>query len=328
MRGSILVTFDELINARGIDAFSVTVNNDARDVHFTDITNYYSTYMFVGDVVRIIINHDVLLTPIISVIRKDYTTDDEGGDYGIKDAAVTFTSIVDDNDTTIFFTGSTVPDAYNFKYIINASTVNPTPTPTITPTPTFTPGPTLTPTPTVTPTPTATSTPTPTSTPVSLHTLVLWWKIENTSTPAGGFSNTIFDYYVTWDYDGTTGQTSTYTESTIFTTNSPQTLLVANDIELPIYLNNATGVTFSVYRKLCGTRLTGQSNNFSRSYITQTNFTDRPTTWGENINPGSSGCVKTCPTIFNSMNGTFDPKNLTLSYVHIMVEDKVGNSSC
>jgi hypothetical protein len=151
MRGSILVTFDELINDRGIDSFQVLVNSELRDNHFTDISNYYSTFMFVGDVVQFTVNHDLgAVVPIISVIRKDYTTDDDGGDYGIKDTDITPTVVVSSTQTVITFTGSTVADAYNFKYVINAST-NPAPTPT--PTPTTTPTPTSTPTPTPTPAP-------------------------------------------------------------------------------------------------------------------------------------------------------------------------------
>jgi hypothetical protein len=196
MRGSILVTFSELIKDRGIDSFSVTVNNELRDNHFTDITNYYSTFMFVGDVVQFTVTHDSgAVVPIISVIRKDYTTDDDGGDYGIKDTAITPTVVVSSTQTVITFTGITRPDAYNFKYIINASTIIPTPTPTSTPTPTATP--TLTPTPTITPTPTATptltptptitptATPTPTSTPTPTPTPTAFFQFDLTHVSPG-----------------------------------------------------------------------------------------------------------------------------------------------
>jgi len=122
MRGSILVTFDEYIDDRGIDSFQVNVDSQIRDNHFTDLRNYYSTFVFVGNVVTFTINHDSGTVAGISITRKDYTTDDEGGDYGIKDTDVTFTSVVTSTQTIVTFTATTRPDAYNFKYLINATT--------------------------------------------------------------------------------------------------------------------------------------------------------------------------------------------------------------
>jgi hypothetical protein len=149
MRGSILVTFDELINNRGIDNFLVFVNGVLRDRHFTDTNNLYSTYVNVGDVVSFHVQY-FNVVPIVSIIRKDYTTDDEDGDRGIKEVLITPTIIQGTNATIFQFTVSTVISAYDYKYLIDASTLVPTPTPT----PTFTP----TPTPTITPTPTPTPT--------------------------------------------------------------------------------------------------------------------------------------------------------------------------
>jgi hypothetical protein len=148
MRGSILVTFNELVNDRGIDSFEVLVNGVIRDTHFTDINNYYTTFCFVGDVVLIRVNFSDS-SPIFNLERKDFTTDDEGGDKGIKEISQAFTSaIVSPTQHTITFTATTRPDAYDFYYVVDISTLTPTPTPTSTPTPTITPTPTPTPTPT------------------------------------------------------------------------------------------------------------------------------------------------------------------------------------
>lgn len=213
----------------------------------------------------------------------------------------------------------------------------PTPTPTMTPTMTMTPTvtPTMTPTPTITPTITQTSTPGPTPTPTptitvtppELHTLILWYKTENVNTSGGGlFSNTVFDYYVSWDYSGTTGQTTMFTTTQV-PSSFPTTVNIGSFL-LPSYLNNATNVVFTVSRKLCGARPTGQTLSWQRDYIVGSNGTSKPPTWSQYISPVTSGCIKTCYTIFNTMTGTFSPRNLTLPYLHILVEDKVGNSSC
>ena len=169
MRGSLLVNFDELINDIGIDYISVSVNNSVRKIQNTDINNLYSTYVNTGDTVSVSFVGDLIPTNVkeIDVIRRDYTTDDQGGDFGIRDVQITSTSGIT-NTLTITFTASTVNDAYNFHYIVTLSNIpfiTPTPTATPTPTPTATPTATPSPTPTATPTPTPTSTATPTPTP-------------------------------------------------------------------------------------------------------------------------------------------------------------------
>jgi uncharacterized delta-60 repeat protein len=143
MRGSILVTFDELVDDRGIDSFAVFINGILRDSHWTDINNYYSTYVNVGQVVEIQILYQGSSPNLISLVRKDFTTDDEGGDNGIKETSITPT--ITNPTPTIYnirFTATTRNDAYNFHYVATLSTTTPpTPTPTVTPTPTPTPTP-------------------------------------------------------------------------------------------------------------------------------------------------------------------------------------------
>jgi hypothetical protein len=188
MRGGILVNFDEFVNDLGVDAFNVIVNNVTRDLHFTDIKNYYSTFVFPGDNVSFTVFFDTSVVPTVTVKRIDYTTDDEGGDLGIKETPISFT-IATPSPTSyrVDFIASTVPSAYNFKYVIDASTA---PSPTVTATPTATPTPTLTPTltptatptltPTATPTPTLTMTPTPTPTAAPAPGTLLWTQTELT----------------------------------------------------------------------------------------------------------------------------------------------------
>jgi uncharacterized delta-60 repeat protein len=125
MRGSILVTFDELVNDRGIDNYQLTVGTGSdtlRDVHFTDSNKLYSTYVFTGDSVTFTVFHSTDLLGDITIKRIDYTTDDEGGDYGIKEVIISPTLIFASSSTAATFTGSTVPSAYNFKYLIEATT--------------------------------------------------------------------------------------------------------------------------------------------------------------------------------------------------------------
>jgi uncharacterized delta-60 repeat protein len=124
MRGSILVTFDETTDNRGIDYYAVSVNNEVKNVHYTDSNNLYSTYLEVGDVVTFDLMSTSGISNNIEVTRIDFTTDDEGGDKGIKQTPINPTIITGTSSQLIIeFTGTTRPDAYNFHYLINALTI-------------------------------------------------------------------------------------------------------------------------------------------------------------------------------------------------------------
>jgi uncharacterized delta-60 repeat protein len=155
-RGAILLSFDELVNDYGIDYVELYVNDvtNPRVIRYTDIQNLYSTYIYSGDVVTIKVYSDPSnLLKTIQVLRRNYTTDDRGGDNGIYDSFISDTATTS-NPLSVTFTASTTSDSYNFEYIVAGyAGVTPSPTPTP-PTPTPTPTPTVTPTPT--PTPTAT----------------------------------------------------------------------------------------------------------------------------------------------------------------------------
>ena len=165
MLGSLIMSFDELVPDRGIDNYTVFVNNLLRDVHFTEIDNLYSTNLNPGDVVVIIISRENVPSTASSldVIRRDYTTDDQGGDMGIRDTYITGVTGTS-TSLNVVFTATTIAQDYNFEYRVTGRTntaITPTPTPTRTPTPT--PSSTPTPTPSATPGP-PTPTPTPTAT--------------------------------------------------------------------------------------------------------------------------------------------------------------------
>ena len=174
MRGSLLVTYDET-NAQTFTPYvEVYVNSQLRNLIHNDVDNLYSTYIYSGDVINIKMN-TTSATNTINVTRRDYTTDDQGEDNGIRDTfitGVTGASVAGIYQFT--FTATTIPQDYNFEYLVSTTTsfpASPTPTPTITatntPTPTLTPTNTTTPTltPTNTVTPTNSLTPTPTVTP-------------------------------------------------------------------------------------------------------------------------------------------------------------------
>ena len=165
IRGSLLLNFDELVNDRGIDYIQLSVNGSVRYIRYTDTKGLYTTNLNLNDVVEVQVYTDPSnLGKQISLTRRDYTTDDQSGDDGIRDTFITSTS-----GTTfplsLVFTATTTSDTYSFRYIIDVTTFVPAPTPTPTATPT--------PTPTGTPTPTPTATPTPTPTPVIPSNLVL-----------------------------------------------------------------------------------------------------------------------------------------------------------
>jgi uncharacterized delta-60 repeat protein len=127
MRGSLLVTFDELVKDRGIDSFSVYVNGVQKDLHFTDVNTYYSTFVNLNDVVSFFVSFSFSSTsptkPIVNIYRKDFTTDDEGGDKGIKTTEI-FPNVTGGSVSYLYqFTATTRPDAYNFHFIVDADTV-------------------------------------------------------------------------------------------------------------------------------------------------------------------------------------------------------------
>jgi uncharacterized delta-60 repeat protein len=156
MRGSLIATYYEINGNTNESNIECKVNGVDRKLIYSDITNLYTTYLYSGDTVYIKLNIiGGSFTNSIDVSRIDYTTDDQGGDNGIRETYVDGVTGVTDQEITFVVT----PDIldYNFEYHIDGKCIFP-----VTPTPTPTNTPTNTVTPTHTPTNTATPTPTPT----------------------------------------------------------------------------------------------------------------------------------------------------------------------
>jgi uncharacterized delta-60 repeat protein len=116
LRGSLIMTFDNPNN--DADAYyTVTVNSDLRNQEYTDSNNLFTTYLYVGDVVTIVINNGQS-SQYLGAKRTDYTTDALYGDNGIR--IVNVSSI--GNISTLTFTASTVNTSYNFEYELNLGT--------------------------------------------------------------------------------------------------------------------------------------------------------------------------------------------------------------
>ena len=116
MRGTLIINFDS-IDFKGGDYYNVKVNNQNRYIHYNSTNNLYNTFLQDGDVVNITSNNNCDW----DVVRKDFTTDDQGGDQGIRNTTITGVS----NSTGVTFTASTIPQNYNFHYIIGVETLPP-----------------------------------------------------------------------------------------------------------------------------------------------------------------------------------------------------------
>jgi len=82
MRGSLIMSFDKEIDTDPIDYYQVRVNGELRERTYDDVTEFYSTYIFTGDTVNILLTTNGQAYYDLSVYRRDYTTDDQNGDNG------------------------------------------------------------------------------------------------------------------------------------------------------------------------------------------------------------------------------------------------------
>lgn len=171
----------------GGDYMNILVNGTLEKKIYNTSNKLYSVPINTGDYITLVFNTTHSAAGVLSVVRREYTTDDVGGNNGIVDTSI----ISNQYFSTYSFTISTGSLSYGFEYRADIDSVpvspTPTPTPTNTPTPTITPTNTVTPTPTLTPTNTATPTITPTNTltPTVTPTNTLTPSITptNTSTP-------------------------------------------------------------------------------------------------------------------------------------------------
>jgi hypothetical protein len=126
-RGSLIITYDEIVNGLGGDNFEIYVNNILRDRIYLDVEGYYSTDLVLNDVVTLKFP-GTQQSLSIDINRKNYTTDDNNDD-GL---TYTYIDTINQFNTTNFqysFTATTTNDSYNFEYIIGSSTLQVTPTP-------------------------------------------------------------------------------------------------------------------------------------------------------------------------------------------------------
>jgi hypothetical protein len=126
-KGSLIITYDEIVNGPGGDNFEIYVNDVLRDRIWLDVDGFYSTHLVLNDVVKLRFPGPQQSLSI-DISRKNYTTDDNN------DNGLTYTYIDTINQflTTDFeysFTATTTNNSYNFEYLIGTSTLQVTPTP-------------------------------------------------------------------------------------------------------------------------------------------------------------------------------------------------------
>lgn len=128
VRGSVLMVFDEYRKDHGTTNWDILVNGtsvtleDARKREFTDAQELYSTFIYTGDTFSVAIN-DLLSTESVDITirRRDYTTDDEGGDMGITDTYITGATFTGPGTKGLYTIPVTKkPISYNFEYIVDA----------------------------------------------------------------------------------------------------------------------------------------------------------------------------------------------------------------
>ena len=90
------------------------MNNQIRTLNYMNISNLYNTYVYLGDVVTINITTTIASPQSIYIDRRDYTTDDQGGDNGIRDTFINSITNSSTLSSTLSFIVSTEYDAYDF----------------------------------------------------------------------------------------------------------------------------------------------------------------------------------------------------------------------
>jgi hypothetical protein len=120
MRGQLLITFDDIDAQIGGDFMDIFVNNVIQKRIYISPYKLYTCPLYVGDVVRFdFTNVSPIVITYLSLIRRDYTTDDIEGNMGIVDTSIA----TDVAFTTYTFTATTVNNAYDFEYIMSNTSV-------------------------------------------------------------------------------------------------------------------------------------------------------------------------------------------------------------
>ncbi len=115
MRGSLLITYTN-DDGLGGDYLQVTSNGRILKRIYSNINTLYSIPIYLGDVITIdYVDVPPSSTLDLTLLRKDFTTDDEEGDKGIKESTV----YQDSSATSVTFTATTRNDSYDFQYLLN-----------------------------------------------------------------------------------------------------------------------------------------------------------------------------------------------------------------
>lgn len=115
MRGSLLVSFGDT-DGKGGEYIEISANGVLLKRIYTITDLLYSIPIYLGDVVTLtLVNPNPNIATLLNLIRKDYTTDDEGGDFGIKETSIASNV----GFSTYTFTATTINDAYDFEYLFD-----------------------------------------------------------------------------------------------------------------------------------------------------------------------------------------------------------------
>jgi hypothetical protein len=117
MIGALLITFLDT-DGKGGDYLQVSVNGAIRTRLYNKSSRLYTVPLNLGDVVLLErFNLPAVYANTFDIYRKNYTTDDEGGDLGIKNTTI----VSSYNSNTYTFTATTIAHAYDFEYRVGVS---------------------------------------------------------------------------------------------------------------------------------------------------------------------------------------------------------------
>lgn len=113
MRGQFLISYEDDLEVGG-DYLNVYSNGTLLKRIYRTSNNLYSIPIYTGNVITFEYVAISGFTSDFDLIRRDYTTDDVSGDYGIKETSISS----GDPFTTYTFTATTISTAYDFSYIL------------------------------------------------------------------------------------------------------------------------------------------------------------------------------------------------------------------
>lgn len=115
MTGQLLFSFLDF-DGFGGDYVDISVNSVLRKRIYDSTNKLYTCPIQVGDVVTLqLTDESPISISYLNLTRTDYTTDDEGGDLGIKETSIASGVLFN----TFTFTATTVNSAYDFTYKVS-----------------------------------------------------------------------------------------------------------------------------------------------------------------------------------------------------------------